>query len=177
MKPRMIGPPKAERLASMKTDSIHPAVRVGHVDVLVADLDRAIAFYREVLGFNLVADGRAAGIDAAFLAAGDYHHHICLNTCESAGGTPSAPRQTGLHNVAFLYPDRRELGHAVRRLLDAGHAIDHGAHVSVYLTDPDGNGIELYYDRPRAEWFDIDGRPILRAERFDPKKLLLGSQR
>jgi catechol 2,3-dioxygenase len=156
--------------------SIHPAVRVGHVHLRVADLDRAIAFYRDALGFGLVADGRADGMPAAFLAAGDYHHHIGLNTFESAGGAPPLPGHTGLYHVAFLYPDRRELGRAVRRLIDHGHpprhATDHGGAVSVYLDDPDGNGIELYYDRPRFDWFDAEGRPILKADRFDPRELL-----
>lgn len=160
----------------MHTQPIHPAVRVGHVHLRVSDLDRAITFYRDSLGFTLVADGRAAGIDAAFLAAGDYHHHIGLNTWESAGSTPPPPGHTGLYHVAFLYPDRRELADAIERLRDHGHPIDHGtdhgANVSVYLADPDGNGIELYYDRPRAEWFDSHGRPILKADRFDPHDLL-----
>ena len=160
----------------MLTQPIHPAVRVGHVHLRVADLDRSIHFYRDILGFNLTADGRRHGIDAAFLAAGDYHHHLGLNTWESAGSTPPPPGHTGLYHVAFLYPDGRELGHAVKQLLDHGHPIDHGtdhgANVSVYLDDPDGNGLELYYDRPRVEWFDAGGRPILRAERFDPTDLL-----
>jgi catechol 2,3-dioxygenase len=162
--------------ASMHKEAIHPAVRVGHVHLRVADLDRALRFYRDALGFGLTADARAVGLDAAFLAAGDYHHHIGLNTWDSAGATPPPPGHTGLYHVAFLYPDRRELGRAVRRLLDHGypidHASDHGATVSVYLTDPDGNGVELYYDRPRADWFDADGRPILKAERFDYHDLL-----
>jgi catechol 2,3-dioxygenase len=129
----------------------HPAVRVGHVHLRVADLDRSIAFYRDALGFRLVADGRPAGVDAAFLAAGDYHHHVALNTLESAGGRPAPPGHTGLHHVAFLYPDRDELVRTVRRVLDLGYAVDHttdhGATVAVYLDDPDGNGVELYYDR------------------------------
>jgi catechol 2,3-dioxygenase len=184
MTPLMIARGPAGRLAPIKTESIHPAVRVGHVHLRVADLDRAVAFYRDALGFNLAADGREAGIDAAFLAAGDYHHHIGLNACESAGGAPRPPEHTGLSQVAFRYPDRRELGHAIRRPFDAGHSIDratdHGAHVSVHLTDPDGNGIELYYDRPPlppALWFDTDGRPILRAERVDPEDLLQSTKR
>jgi catechol 2,3-dioxygenase len=160
----------------MQTPAIHPAVRVGHVHLKVADLDRALAFYRDALGLSLTADGREAGIDAAFLAAGDYHHHVGLNTFESAGATPPPPGHTGLYHVAFVYPDRRELGRAVRRLIDHGrpldHASDHGATVSVYLTDPDGNGIELYYDRPRTDWFDAYGRPVLKVERFDPRELL-----
>jgi catechol 2,3-dioxygenase len=160
----------------MQSEPIDPGARVGHIHLRVADLDRAIAFYRETLGFNLTADGREAGIDAAFLAAGDYHHHIGLNTWDSAGGVPPPPGHTGLYCVAFLYPDRRELARVIKRLLDhdypIDHGTDHGANVSVYLADPDGNGIELYYDRPRAEWFDADRRPILKAERFDPNDLL-----
>jgi catechol 2,3-dioxygenase len=158
------------------TEAIHPAVRVGHVHLKVADLDRAIAFYRDGLGLGVTADGRPMGIDAAFLAAGDYHHHIALNTFESAGAEPPAPGATGLYHVALVYPDRRELGRAVRRLLDHGyaidHATDHGGTVSVYLADPDANGVELYYDRPRADWFDADGRPVLENERFDHRALL-----
>jgi catechol 2,3-dioxygenase len=154
----------------MTSDSIHPAVRVGHVHLRVADLDRALAFYRDGLGLGVSADGRAAGLDAVFLAAGDYHHHIALNTWESAGGTPPPAGHTGLYHVAFLYPDRRELARAIRRLLEhghpVGHATDHGGSVSVYLDDPDGNGVELTYDRPREEWYDADGRAVLKAERI-----------
>ena len=158
------------------TEAIHPAVRVGHVHLKVADLDRAIAFYRDGLGLGVTADGRPMGIDAAFLAAGDYHHHVALNTFQSAGAEPPPPGATGLYHVALVYPDRRELGRAVQRLLDHGFAIDHGtdhgATVSVYLADPDANGVELYYDRPRADWFDADGRPVLKNERFDYRSLL-----
>jgi catechol 2,3-dioxygenase len=158
-------------------EPIHPAVRVGHVHLRVADLDRAITFYRDALGFSLTADARSdIGLPMAFLAAGDYHHNIGLNTLESASATAPPPGHTGLYHVAFLYPDRRELGRAVRRLLDhriaIDHGTDHGATVSVYLADPDGNGIELYYDRPRSQWSGADGRPVLRADRFDPRELL-----
>jgi catechol 2,3-dioxygenase len=160
----------------MNNEAIHPAVRVGHVHLRVADLDRALAFYRDGLGFGVVADGRPMGLQAAFLAAGDYHHHVGLNTWESEGGDPPPPGHTGLYHVAFLYPDRLELGRAVRRLLahdyPIDHGSDHGGTVSVYLSDPDGNGIELYYDRPRADWFDAQGRPILKADRFDYRELL-----
>ena len=163
------------RLPRMQNDPIHPAVRVGHVHLRVADLDRALAFYRDALGFGVVADARVIGLDMAFLAAGDYHHHVGLNTFDSAGGPPP-PGHTGLYHVAFVYPDRRELGRAVQRLLDYGHPIDHGTDhggtVSVYLADPDGNGVELYYDRPRTEWFDAEGRPVLKADRFDYRELL-----
>jgi catechol 2,3-dioxygenase len=160
----------------MHNEAIHLAVRVGHVHLRVADLDRALGFYRDALGFAVSADARPTGLPMVLLAAGDYHHHIGLNTFESAGATPPPPGHPGLYHVAFLYPDRRELGRAVRRLLDHGrpidHATDHGGTVSVYLADPDGNGVELYYDRPRADWFDRDGNPILQAERFDYRDLL-----
>lgn len=149
----------------MSTQAIHPAVRVGHVNLRVRDLDRALAFYRDALGFLVGADARDIGLDMAFLHAGDYHCHVALSAVESV--TPHA---------AFIYPDRRELGRAVRRLVDRGygidHASDHGATVSVYLADPDGNGIELYCDRPRADWFDASGRPVLKAERLDWRELL-----
>lgn len=155
----------------------HTGVRVGHVHLRVADLERATAFYRDVLGFDVMAYGPDFGLPgAAFLSAGGYHHHIGLNTWESGGGTPPPAGHTGLYHVAFVYPDREELGEAVRRLLDHGYPIDgaedHGATVSVYLKDPDGNGIELYHDRPREAWFDARGLPVLKAEPFDPRELL-----
>jgi len=153
--------------------AIDPGTDIGHVHLKVADLDRAIAFYRDVLGFDLM---QRMGDQAAFLSAGGYHHHIGLNTWESAGATPPPPGHTGLYHVAFVYPDRSELGKAVQRLIDHGfepdHATDHGGTVSVYLDDPDGNGVELYYDRPRHTWFDDQGRPILKAERFPLQDLL-----
>ena len=171
----MTAAPIGGTLPAMQNEPVHPAVRVGHVHLRVADLDRALAFYRDALGFSVTADAREAGLPMVFLAAGDYHHHIGLNTWETDGGTPP-PGCTGLYHVAFLYPDRRELARAVRRLLDHGvpidHGTDHGGTVSVYLDDPDGNGVELYYDRPRADWFDADGRPVLKAERFDVHELL-----
>jgi catechol 2,3-dioxygenase len=160
----------------MDNEPIHPAVRVGHVHLRVADLDRAIGFYRDALGFPVTVDARAVGLDMVLLAAGDYHHHIGLNTFGGANAPAPPPGHTGLYHVAFLYPDRRELGRAVARLLDRGHPIDHasdhGGTVSVYLSDPDGNGIELYYDRPRADWLDPDGNLVLKAERVDYRDLL-----
>jgi catechol 2,3-dioxygenase len=160
----------------MQRNDIHPAVRVGHVHLLVADLDRSLAFYRDALGFAVVADGRPHGLDMVFLAAGDYHHHVAINSIDTAGATAALPGHTGLYHAAFVYPDRRELAGALRRLLDhdvaVEHATDHGGTVSLYLSDPDGNGIELYYDRPREAWFDADGRPVLRADHFDPRELL-----
>ena len=163
----------------MSRATIHPAARIGHVHLCVADLDRATTFYRDALGFTVTADARAAGLPMVLLAAGDYHHHLALNTFASAGGTPPPPGHTGLHHVAILYPDRHALADAVRHLLDRDHPLDaaedHGATVAVYLRDPDGNGLELAYDRPRAAWFDGRGNPILKAERFDPRDLLVGA--
>lgn len=154
----------------------HPEVRVGHIHLRVADLDRATAFYRDALGFEVTLDGRAFGLPLVLLAAGDYHHHIALNTWHSAGAPPLPEGFAGMHHVAFLYPERDELGRAVARLFELGYAIDaaqdHGGSLSVYLRDPDGNGIELTWDRPRAEWFDASGAPIVKAEEFDPRVLL-----
>ncbi len=138
---------------------VHPQARIGHVHLKVADLDRAVAFYSGVLGFELQ---QKFGNQAAFLSAGGYHHHIGLNTWESRGGTPPPPGHTGLYHTAFLYPDRASLGDAVRRVLEAGHkltgAADHGVSEAVYLDDPDGNGVELYRDRDPADWpRDADG--------------------
>jgi catechol 2,3-dioxygenase len=155
---------------------IHPAARVGHVHLRVADLERAASFYHDLLGLTVTADGRQFGLQAVFLAAGDYHHHIALNTWLSAGGAPAPAGHPGLHHLALVYPDRRALGAAVRRLLERDYPLDsaedHGGTVSVYLRDPDGNGIELYYDRPREAWFGPDGQPVLKAEPFDPRGLL-----
>jgi catechol 2,3-dioxygenase len=122
---------------------LHPAVRIGHVHLRIGDLERAIAFYRDVLGFEVTAYG--SDDKHAFLAAGGYHHYIGLNTWHSKGGTPPPEGHTGLHHFAILYPDRRELARAVERLVERGYPIggaeDHGATISVYLSDPDGNGI------------------------------------
>ncbi len=160
----------------MSQSKLHPAVRIGHVHLRVANLEQATAFYRDVLGFAVTADARAVGLQMVLLAAGDYHHHIALNTWLSEGGTPPPAGHTGLHHMAILYPDRHELARAVQNLLDHDYPIDegedHGATVSVYLRDPDGNGIELYYDRPQEIWFDPQGHPILKAEPFDPHDLL-----
>jgi catechol 2,3-dioxygenase len=134
---------------------LHPAVRIGQVHLRVADLESATSFYRDVLGFEVTALGSDFDLPgAAFLAAGDYHHHIGLNTWHSQGGTPPPEEHTGLHHFAILYPDRCELARAVERLLERGYPIggaeDHGATISVYLSDPDGKGLELFYDRPRG---------------------------
>ena len=128
-------------------------VRIGHVHLKVADLERALAFYRDVLGFQLT---QRFGRSAAFLSAGGYHHHIGLNTWESAGGTPPPPGTTGLYHLAILYPTRAELADALRRLVHAGveleGAADHGVSEAIYLRDPDGNGVEIYWDKPQSEW-------------------------
>jgi catechol 2,3-dioxygenase len=126
---------------------------IGHVHLKVADLERALRFYCDVLGFTLT---QRYGVQAAFVSAGGYHHHIGLNTWESAGGSPPPRGSTGLYHVAILYPTRRDLAVALRRVLDAGvvldGASDHGVSEALYLRDPDENGIELYRDRPEAEW-------------------------
>jgi catechol 2,3-dioxygenase len=133
--------------------TIDPRVDIGHVHLKVSDIDRALGFYRDVLGFDLIL---RHGDEAAFLSAGGYHHHIGLNTWESRGGFPPPSGTTGLYHVAIRYPDRATLGDALRRLGDAGipvsGATDHGVSEAIYLRDPDGNGIELYRDRPREEW-------------------------
>ena len=133
--------------------SIHPDVRIGHVHLKVADLDRALRFYRDVLGFELT---QRYGKEAAFLSAGGYHHHIGLNTWESEGGSPPPANSTGLYHLAIAYPTRTELADALRRLKRAGipleGASDHGVSEALYLRDPDGNGVELYWDRPREQW-------------------------
>jgi catechol 2,3-dioxygenase len=130
-----------------------PETRVGHIHLKVADIERSIKFYSEVLGFSLSA---RYGSGAAFLAAGSYHHHIGLNTWESAGGTPPPTGHTGLYHTAFVYPDRKSLAQALRRAIDHGIEItgqaDHGANEAIYFRDPDGNGVEIYRDRPEAEW-------------------------
>src|SRR5947199_6119332 len=133
--------------------TLHPQVGIGHVHLKVADLDRALAFYRDVLGFEV---SQRYGRQAAFLSAGGYHHHIGLNTWESAGGPPPPQGATGLYHLAILYPSRADLADALRRLLEAGipleGASDHGVSEALYLRDPDGNGVELYWDRPKEEW-------------------------
>jgi catechol 2,3-dioxygenase len=131
---------------------IHAGTRIGHVHLKVADIPRALGFWRDVLGFEVTQqrDG------AAFLSAGGYHHHIALNTWESKGGSPPAPGTTGLYHVAILYPDRTQLADALRRIVRAGIKIDgasdHGVSEAIYLRDPDGNGVELYRDKPKEVW-------------------------
>ena len=135
------------------SNPIHPATRIGHVHLKVADLERSLQFYCGVLGFQIT---QRYGRQAAFVSAGGYHHHIGLNTWESLGGKPPPRGSTGLFHVAILYPDHTQLADALRRLVKAGVEIDgasdHGVSEAIYLRDPDQNGIELYVDRPEAEW-------------------------
>jgi len=132
---------------------IDPQVRIGHVHLKVADLERSLRFYCGVLGFELT---QRYGTQAAFVSAGGYHHHIGLNTWESRGGSPPPPGTTGLYHTAILYPTRRALADALRRVLEAGipldGASDHGVSEALYLRDPDDNGVELYWDRPQEAW-------------------------
>ena len=142
--------------------AIDPGTDIGHVHLKVADLDRAIDFYRDVLGFDLT---QKMGDQAAFLSAGGYHHHIGLNTWESKGGSPPPPGSTGLFHLAIRYPSRASLADALKRLVEnnvpLSGASDHGVSEAIYLHDPDGNGIELYRDRPREEWpMASDGKGV-----------------
>lgn len=154
--------------------SIHPETRIGHVHLKVADLDRALGFYAGVLGFEIT---QRHGTRVAFLSAGAYHHHLGLNTWESADGSPPAPGTTGLYHVAILYPKRRELADAVQRVLQAkiplDGASDHGVSEAIYLRDPDQNGVELYWDKPRAQWpMDENGGLAMYTRPLDLKQLL-----
>jgi catechol 2,3-dioxygenase len=153
---------------------IGPGVRIGHVHLKVADLDRALRFYCDVLGFELMV---RMSDEAAFISAGGYHHHIGLNTWESAGGKPPPPNTTGLYHVAILYPTRAELSDALKRLIRAGIALDgasdHGVSEALYLRDPDQNGVELYWDRPRDQWpHSPNGRVTLFTRPLDLNSLL-----
>jgi catechol 2,3-dioxygenase len=160
-------------------DPIDPRVDIGHVHLKVADLDRALAFYQGVLGFQLTT---RMGPSAAFLSAGGYHHHIGLNTWESRGGQPPPPGTTGLYHVAIRYPDRAALADALRRLVDGRipleGASDHGVSEALYLHDPDGNGLELYWDRPRDQWPKAaDGSVRMTTEPLDVDALLEEARR
>lgn len=153
---------------------IDPGVDIGHVHLKVADLDRALAFYQGVLGFELT---QRYGPPAAFLSAGGYHHHIGLNTWESAGGNPPAAGTTGLYHFAIRYPTRAALADALRRLRAADWpldgASDHGVSEALYLRDPDDNGVELYWDRPREEWPQTaDGGIAMMTRPLDLRGLL-----
>jgi catechol 2,3-dioxygenase len=153
---------------------IDPATRIGHVHLKVADLDRALAFYHGVLGFEIT---QRWGSQAAFLSAGGYHHHIGLNTWESREGSRPAPNSTGLYHLAIVYPTRAQLADALRRLLAAGiqldGASDHGVSEALYLRDPDDNGVELYWDRPTEHWpYEADGQLAMYSKSLDLPGLL-----
>jgi catechol 2,3-dioxygenase len=155
-------------------EPIDPEARIGHVHLKVADLERSLAFYCGVLGFELT---QRYGAQAAFVSAGGYHHHIGLNTWESLRGSPPPAGSTGLYHVAILYPTRRALADALRRLVEAGvpldGASDHGVSEALYLRDPDENGLELYWDRPREAWpRDASGRVAMSTRRLDLGGLL-----
>ena len=156
------------------TTPIHPGVRIGHTHLKVADLNRALRFWRDAIGMEVQ---QRMGDEAVFLSAGGYHHHIALNTWESRGGSPPPPGTTGLYHVALLYPDRPSLAVALRRVLDAGieleGASDHGVSEALYLRDPDGNGVELYRDRDLADWpRDAAGGLAMFTRRLDLRALL-----
>jgi catechol 2,3-dioxygenase len=158
--------------------AIHPETRIGHVHLKVADLERALAFYCGVLGFELT---QRYGSEAAFISAGGYHHHIGLNTWESKGGAPPPRGATGLFHLAILYPARTELADALQRLIRAGISLDgasdHGVSEALYLRDPDENGVELYWDRPPEEWpRDDQGRIAMFTRPLNLQGLLEASR-
>jgi catechol 2,3-dioxygenase len=153
---------------------IPPQTRIGHVHLKVADVEIALSFYRDILGFEVM---QYYGESAVFISAGGYHHHIGLNTWYSKNGSPPPPGSTGLFHTAILYPTRKDLAVALKRLAEAKYpltgASDHGVSQALYLDDPDGNGVELYWDRPREEWpFDASGNLQMVTEPLDLKLLL-----
>jgi catechol 2,3-dioxygenase len=157
-----------------QSPAVHAGTRIGHVHLKVADLDRALGFYCGVLGFELM---QRMGSGAAFISAGGYHHHIGLNTWESKGGSPPPPGTTGLYHTAILYPTRAALADALHRVRSAGIALDgasdHGVSDALYLRDPDENGVELYWDKPREQWpFGPDGKLAMVTKRLDVEGLL-----
>lgn len=171
---------KATTIATPNGKTAHPSrpiaagVSIGHIHLKVADLERAIAFYGDVLGFKVT---ERCGRNVAFLSAGGYHHHIGLNTWDSRGGQPPPSGATGLYHAAILYPARADLADALRRLLAHGVRIegasDHGVSEAIYLRDPDGNGLELYWDRPREQWpRNADGSLAMFTEGLDLESLL-----
>ncbi len=174
LRPMKTTTPAAAKSKPAQVRPIAPGVSIGHVHLKVSDLDRAVAFYRDVLGFE-VTD--RFGRNAVFLSAGGYHHHIGLNTWESQGGSPPPAGTTGLYHAAILYPTRADLADALRRLLAHGvrldGASDHGVSEALYLRDPDGNGLELYWDRPREQWpRRADGSVAMFTEVLDLESLL-----
>jgi catechol 2,3-dioxygenase len=170
----MVKPIPHDAIETPAVRPIDPGVRIGHVHLKVADLERSLAFYCGVLGFELI---QRYGTQAAFISAGGYHHHIGLNTWESKGGSPPPPGTTGLYHVAILYPTRAALADALHRLAEAGiplhGASDHGVSEALYLSDPDGNGIELYVDRPQDQWpRAANGELAMVTQRLDLQDLL-----
>lgn len=166
--------PAEAQTAIDQAPPIPAGTRIGHVHLKVADLERAIGFYSGILGFDLM---QRYGTQAAFLSAGGYHHHIGLNTWESKGASPPPPGHTGLYHTAILYPDRKGLASALKRLVLAGWpldgASDHGVSEALYLTDPDGNGVELYRDRAPEDWpREADGTLSMVTRRLDVNALL-----
>jgi len=158
--------------------TIHPDTKIGHVHLKVADIERALKFYRDILGFDVVT---RMGDSAAFLSAGGYHHHIGLNTWESKDASPAPAGHTGLYHVAILFPNRKELANVLKRLVDAKYplqgASDHGVSEAIYLADPDGNGLELYRDRPKEEWpKDEHGNLAFTSKLLDLDTLLVEAQ-
>jgi catechol 2,3-dioxygenase len=154
--------------------SIPEGTKIGHVHLKVADIDRALKFYCDVLGFELM---QKYGTQAAFVSAGGYHHHIGLNTWESEGGSPPPPGSTGLYHLAILYPTRADLADALKRLIEndipLDGASDHGVSEALYLRDPDGNGVELYWDKPKSDWpRTADGKLAMHTRRLDIPSLL-----
>jgi catechol 2,3-dioxygenase len=156
----------------MTSRSLPAETRIGHVHLKVADIERAVSFYSDIMGFDLLFNFGTA----AFLSAGGYHHHIGLNTWESAGGQPPPPGTTGLYHFAINYPQRRDLAVALLKLMDSGWGIDgasdHGTHEAIYLHDPDFNGIELAWDRAKEEWPQRDGKLSFSREPLDFAGLL-----
>jgi catechol 2,3-dioxygenase len=158
----------------MSTYTVPAGTRIGHVHLKVSDLERSLAFYQEILGFEIT---QRYGEGAVFLSAGGYHHHIALNTWQSKGAEPASARGVGLYHVAILYAERSELAEVVKRLLDNEYplsgAADHGVSEAIYLNDPDGNGIELYWDKPKSDWpFDQEGNLQMTTEPLNIHGLL-----
>jgi catechol 2,3-dioxygenase len=154
--------------------SIPDGTRIGHVHLKVADLERSLGFYRDILGFHVM---QYYGSSAVFVSAGGYHHHIGLNTWHSKNAAPAPVNAAGLYHVAILYPERKELAEILQRLIDAKYpltgASDHGVSEAIYLNDPDGNGVELYWDKPGEEWpVDEEGNLLMGTERLDLATLL-----
>ena len=158
----------------MNTYKVPATTRIGHVHLKVTDIDRSMAFYQEILGFEIT---QRYGEGAVFLSAGGYHHHIGLNTWQSKGAAPAPVRAAGLYHLAILYATRKELAEVLKRLLENEYpltgAADHGVSEAIYLNDPDGNGVELYWDRPKEEWpFDEEGNLMMVTESLNVQGLL-----